>query len=106
MAEAEYAKILSSQSNVAVVQLPSREYPGSVIQGDSLMSLLSDTLDVLEELKGRPDGEAFHAALSVAERLEDRLQHYNAICETNGLKRTFESHRRPEDYSSLIDHGD
>ena len=106
MPETEYAKILSSQSNVAVVQMPSRHYPGSVVQGDSLTSLLSDTLDVLEELKGQPDSEAFHAAFSVAERLEERLQHYISICESNGIKWTFKLKRRTEDYASLIDLGD
>lgn len=105
MAESESAKVLSSQSNVAVVQLPSRRYPGSVIQGDSLFSLLSDTLDVLDALKGQPDSEAFHTALSVAVRLEERLAHYISICEANGIESALRSERSTKDYSALIDQG-
>ena len=103
MSEAVSAKVLSSLSNLAVVQLPTRLYPGSVIQGDSLFSLLSDTLNVLEELKDQPDSEAFHAALSVAERLEGRLAHYISVCEANGIEWTFRSERSTEDYTSIAD---
>ncbi len=76
MAESDVAKVLSAQSNIAVFQLPTRNYPGSVVQGDSLYSLFPDAIDLLEELKSQPDSEAFHAAYSIAERLEDQLRHY------------------------------
>jgi hypothetical protein len=38
----EYAKILSSEANRAVVQMPGRSFPGAVLQGDQLLQLLQD----------------------------------------------------------------
>lgn len=38
----EYAKILSSVTNRAVVQMPGRSFPGAVLQGDQLLELLQD----------------------------------------------------------------
>ena len=105
MAESELAKVLSSQPNVAVVQLPSRQYPGSVIQGDTLFSLLSDMLDILEELRDQPGSEAFHVAFSVAQSLEARLVHYVSTCEANGIDWTLKLDRSTKDYAALIDQG-
>jgi len=86
--------------------MPNREYPGAVVQGDSLYSLFSDALDIVEELKADPDSEAFHAAFSFTERLEDRLRHYIEVCEAHGIKWDFDVSRSTTDFASLLGEDD
>lgn len=40
--------LLSDQSNGSVIQLPGRQFPGLVIQGDTLLILHEDLLEILE----------------------------------------------------------
>jgi len=96
-------EIYSELSNHGIVRMPGREYPGAVVQGDSLFSLFSDALDIVEELKDNSESDAFHAAFSVAERLEDRLRHYIEVCESNGIEWNFNVSRSTQDYATLLD---
>ena len=98
--------IYSEQSNFGVVRMPRREFPGAVIQGDSLYSLFSDAVDVVETLQSSPDSEAFHAAFSVAERLEERLRNYIEVCEAHGIEWKFDVSPSTADYASLINEND
>lgn len=79
------AELLSRPINFAVVQLPERNYPGVVVQGDTLHSLqrqvermgqLLGTKE-LEELAG--EIEYLHTLLS------EVLTHYEHICSERGI---------------------
>ncbi|RBP46603.1 DUF6959 family protein [Arenicella xantha] len=101
--ESEKADILSHQSNVAVVKLPSREYPGSVVQGDSLLILHSEIMEVLAELSKTPEKDAFYAAFMAAEKLEDRLMHYIAVCKAHGIENNFKIEHSYKRYEHLVE---
>jgi hypothetical protein len=47
----EEVEIFSDASNMAVMRHPGRNYPGSLIQGDSLYSLLQVAKEVKNEIK-------------------------------------------------------
>jgi len=101
--ETKSIEVYSELNNSSVVRMPERQYPGVVIQGDSLFSLFSDSIDLLEELKEKPDSEAFHAAYSVAERLEGHLRHYIEVCEKHGIKWAFNRKKSVLEFEHLIE---
>ncbi len=45
------AELLTPSHNYAIVQLPERNYPGVVFQGDSLHVLLTDIIELQQLLK-------------------------------------------------------
>ena len=52
----DVAKLLSKPTNYAVVQLPGRSYPGTVIQGDSLQTLVLRLQEVRQMLDSNQIG--------------------------------------------------
>jgi len=80
-----HADLLSRPINFAVVQLPERNYPGVVVQGDTLHSLqkqleLMRRLLETKELEGLADEiEDLHM------RLSEALTHYEHICSERGI---------------------
>ena len=76
--------LLTEPKNYAVVQLPDRNYPGVVFQGDSLFVLMSD----LAEIEGDLDGVNEELRESLGEivgSLRAILSDYESVCERNGL---------------------
>jgi len=74
--EIEPIEVYSHATNSCIVKMPERQYPGVVIQGDSLASLLHIALGLVEKLEGKTDEETFLGALEVAEALEAHLLNY------------------------------
>jgi hypothetical protein len=74
------AKLLSDATNYAVVQLPGRQFPEVVFQGDSLNNIIGlvaalqtgddDPTDLVDEL------------LAILKAAQDR---YEAVCEKNNI---------------------
>ena len=79
------AKILSQQSNVAVVQLPGRSYPGIVIQGDSLNSLLQLAREAKNQLDASNAGEARDVLEEIIGFLSVRLLIYKSTLSGAGI---------------------
>ena len=79
------AVILSSATNVAVVQLPGRHYPGSVIQGDALSHLYFLACNVEDGVAISPDEELRDNAVELRELLEARLRHFCRVLEERGM---------------------
>ncbi|MDN2704479.1 hypothetical protein O0881_21085 [Janthinobacterium sp. SUN100] len=72
--------LLSNPSNFAVVQLPERNFPGVVVQGDTLNSLVS-SLKEMSQLLEAHDFENLAAGLAdMEEQLGDALIKYEKIC--------------------------
>ena len=75
-----HAELLTPARNYAVVQLPGRNFPGVVFQGDSLKILLGELREVQESAR-KGDLEEMHFQLDdVCERLNEILEYYKPIC--------------------------
>ena len=75
------AKLLSTATNYAVVQLPGRAFPGTVIQGDSLNNLIALLKEALTSETERGDLIA-----EVLEVLSGAQLRYENACTQNGIQ--------------------
>ena len=77
--------LLNPASNAVVAKHIDREYPGVLIQGDTLRNILDDIDELQEELV---IGD-FDSAKEVSELLQTRftelLKHYEEVMEENGI---------------------
>jgi predicted RNase H-like HicB family nuclease len=60
--ETKPVDIYSEASNFAIVRIPSRRFPGCVVQGDSLSALLGNAKAVWQKVKDSSDEELVGAA--------------------------------------------
>lgn len=82
------ALILGAASNIGVVQMPGRNYPGVVIQGDPLYSMLFRALDIAQELKKLSYGEDIYIQIpDLVSELRNRLIFYEATLEQHGFNK-------------------
>jgi len=79
------AKILSTETNVAVVQLPNRQFPGSVVQGDSLKCLCDLANEIVSRVSDSEDKELVNVAKELQEQLNGRLVIYEQVLRTHGM---------------------
>ena len=81
----EFAELLTRAVNFAVVQLPGRQFPGVVVQGDTLNQVVRDVDRMslllaegqLEELADTIEG--------VKELLVEAREHYEHVCAGKGI---------------------
>ena len=78
------ASILDSTTNVAVVQLPGRAFPGSVVQGDSLFILLHSAEEISRMASPHNDPELEGCLDELIENLYWRFRHYADVVVQNG----------------------
>lgn len=82
----ETAKLLTPPTNYAVVQLPGRQFPGVVFQGDSLNTLVNNLSRVLDQFR---DPGQVAAALEELEIIRDDLAEirggYERVLEQQGI---------------------
>lgn len=69
--------------------MPERRFPGVVIQGDSLSILFHNALELVKELEGQENEEAFLGALSLAESIDTHLDNYINTMQEHGLELPF-----------------
>ncbi len=80
----DHATLLTPATNYAVVQLPNRQSPGVVFQGDSLFALISDLTTVSSLMDGKEIGEARSELKFIIENLSDILSDYeNTLSKLN-----------------------
>ena len=77
----DVATILSHVSNIGIVQLPGRRYPGVVVQGDSLHIMLGQAIEVARELKRLGSEEAYFKALDMVSKLRGQRMFYEETLE-------------------------
>jgi hypothetical protein len=86
----ESAELLSRAMNYAVVQLPGRKFPGVVVQGDSLRSLVG-RLHALRLLAESHDDEELSIGLAdVHDILLQASLHYERVCQERGIALPYE----------------
>ena len=78
-------ELLTDQGNNAVVRLPDRNYPGVVIQGDTLNNLAGMALDAIDALGSGNADEAKALVNELAEHLDAARTRYEAALEENGI---------------------
>lgn len=84
--ERQELKIYSTSSNLAVIEVPGRRFPGSVIQGDSLNNLCTLARSVHHRTMQTEDRELIDDASELLSLLEERLRHYEATLQQHGLE--------------------
>lgn len=83
--EIKELEVFSEASNYGVVRMPGRQYPGCVVQGDSLSILLSYAESIRSRLAGTHDQELIDVADELVELLAGRLDHYEAVLTRHGM---------------------
>lgn len=77
----EEVEIFSDASNSAVTRHPGRRFPGVLVQGDTLHSLL---MSVRAALRGDPE-----ELTEVEGRLSVLVEHYETVLAAHGISRPY-----------------
>ncbi|MFE5948435.1 DUF6959 family protein [Streptomyces sp. NPDC056480] len=83
------AELFTDGGNDAVVRLPGRNFPGVLIQGDTLSMLRSDVAELAELCATGDLEEALHVASLLQVDLEAKLQRYTDALRTHGIAKPF-----------------
>ena len=78
-------EVFSETSNLAIVRMPGRNFPGCVIQGDSLSNLLNDVQKILLHAEVSGDAELIALTKDVFRAISGRLDHYEAVLHEHGI---------------------
>jgi hypothetical protein len=87
----ESVEILSDAVNYVVLKSPGRNFPGMVIQGDSLAKLYRSASEVSRLAKEAGDEELEGEAASLCEELGDRLAYYERVLSAHGIEIPYSS---------------
>ena len=82
----ESIEVLDTSCNAWIVRTPGREYPGMVIQGDSLKSVYDLAWSICRLLKQSKEEEAYDLALQIEDDLGNRLVAYEGTLKENGFR--------------------
>lgn len=83
--ESKLLDVFSEASNHAVVRMPGRRFPGSVIQGDTLSNLLQLAGVILREAEGAGRPALTEAAEELYDALRRHLDHYESALNEHGM---------------------
>ena len=75
-------EVLSDAVNRAVVRMPGRQFPGIVVQGDRLVSLIGAARDIAERAKALGDTELSRLAGNLLADLMELRAAYSYACNT------------------------
>lgn len=82
--ERKELEVLTDLSNYAIVRMPGRNYPGCVIQGDSLSILLGYAERAYPLAMETGNQELIDEVASLKESLEERIKHYENVIKAHG----------------------
>ncbi|MEU9113610.1 hypothetical protein AB0D04_17985 [Streptomyces sp. NPDC048483] len=83
------AELFTAGSNDAVVRLPGRNFPGVLIQGDTLSILRTDVAELVELCAAGNLEGARHVASLLHADLGEKLLRYTDALEAHGIRRPF-----------------
>jgi hypothetical protein len=81
-------EVYATDSNYAIVKPPGRQFPGAVVQGDSLRILCEHAVTVAKwfrDIGPTDDPELLGEVQELTELLVDRLLHYQRVLAAHGL---------------------
>lgn len=84
MAEMQEFELLSSASNAVVARHPGREFPGILLQGDTLRTFLDDIEELSEEVTEGNLEQAKEICKALQERFIEILSHYEHVLDQYG----------------------
>lgn len=77
--ERKEVEVYSEVSNYGIVRMPGRNFPGAVVQGDSLSILCNQARRIVQHAENGTDTELIEEAKELLDLLEDRLSHYEQV---------------------------
>ena len=77
--------------------MPGRNFPGCVVQGDSLSILLNSVERAHSLALGTSNSELIDELASLKESLEDRLMHYEQVIKAHGFDLPYARPRTKDD---------
>ena len=97
-------EVFSETSNYAVVKPPGRNFPGSVIQGDSLSILCSEAKAIAEQVRQLKvqDEEFLYLVQEHQEKLLGRLLHYQKVLAEHGVSLPYVAPVHESDLIALV----
>ncbi len=78
-------ELFTDPGNDAVVRLPPRNFPGVLIQGDSLSIIRADVAAIVEACDQGEVGEAREAAALLLSNLDELLVHYTEALKAHDI---------------------
>jgi len=84
--ERKDVEVFAEASNYAIVRMPGRQFPGYVVQGDSLSILCSLAGLIHRNVTRLGDDELADDAAELLGFLEDRLKHYEQVLAENKIE--------------------
>ncbi|MET7899583.1 DUF6959 family protein [Streptomyces mirabilis] len=79
------AELFTDPGNDVVVRLPPRNFPGVLIQGDSLSIIRADVAEIVEACAQGDVGEAREAAAILLSNLDELLARYTAALKAHDI---------------------
>ena len=87
-------EIYSDAPNYVIVRTPGRNYPGCVIQGDSLAILLDRASEVCSLARSSGNQDLIEEAEDLEQALKERLDDYEIVLKAHGFNLPYV--RRPK----------
>ena len=96
--------VYSRESNYAIVKPPGRNFPGCVIQGDSLANLCRMAKNIATAIRdNRASGEDFlESVQELNNALVGRILHYQRVLANNGIGLPYTRPLTEEDMVTLL----
>ena len=85
-------EVYSQSINRGIVKMPSQNFPGIVIQGETLSTLLALAKSTHEKALGTSETELINSSLELRDNLQKLLSHYES---------TLNRHNIPLPYSTV-----
>lgn len=84
--ERKELEVFSELVNNAIVRIPGRNFPGCVIQGNTVASLLHIAQDLQVRAKLVGDSELIELSDQIVDSLAERLKHYEEVMTAHQLQ--------------------
>ncbi len=81
----EKMEILDETSNAVVAKVLSRNYPGLLVQGDTLKIMLDDLIEIQEDVDNGELSSVKTGLSILQEKISDLLSHYEKVLSENGI---------------------
>jgi hypothetical protein len=79
-------EVYSDATNSGIVRMPNRQFPGCVIQGDTLHNWLQSIKEIRELIAEPNLGEAADQAAELIDVIAGHVAHYELVLKSHGLK--------------------
>tara|TARA_R110002074_G_C12341455_1_gene648827 strand:+ start:400 stop:699 length:300 start_codon:yes stop_codon:yes gene_type:complete len=89
MAEMKEFELLNDATNAVVVRHPERNFPGLLIQGDTLKTLLDDIDELREEAFAGDLESVKEISIILQDKFTELLTHYEKVLTEHGLEHPY-----------------